>query len=87
MPQPKNLNLRICDDVRQSPRGPLIGRVMFNTDPSDFFYISVPFSEAPPQAFSTRLDARDYVERRGKPVMDTSPNDSADTSEGQSPAA
>lgn len=92
MPQPGKLNLRVCDDVRQGPRGPLLGRVLYYSDHSGLlFYVAIPFSETSPQAFSTRWDARDCVERRGKPVTDTSsitPSDtSGSTSDDQSPAA
>lgn len=73
MPASKLMNLKICDDVRDSPRGPLLGRTLYNSDPEDFFYVAVPFSEAEPQAFSTRWDAREYVQRRGKPTTDSQP--------------
>lgn len=72
MADSKLMNLRICDDVRDGPRGPLLGRVMVNAVPEDWHYIAVPFSETQPQAFSTRWDAYEYVEKRGKPAAATS---------------
>lgn len=75
------MNLRICDDVRDGPRGPLLGRTLYNSDPEDTFFIAVPFSETQPQAFSTRWDARDYVKRRGKPVTDSNPQDAGEATD------
>ena len=81
------MNLKICDDVRDGPRGPLLGRVLYNSDAADVFFIAVPFSETCPQAFSTRWDARDYVKRRSKPVDDSNPQDAGEATDEQARTA
>lgn len=78
MTENNQLQLRLCDDVRQGPKGPLIGRVMYNSDPKHHFFIAIPFSEALPAAFSTRWDALDYVENRGKPIATAQSAEPAD---------
>lgn len=79
MPASRLMNLKICDDVRDGPRGPLLGRTLYNSDPEDTFFIAVPFSETQPQAFSTRWDAYEYVEKRGKRAAATADNEGART--------
>lgn len=71
MPTSMLMNLKICDDVRDGPRGPLLGRVLVNAVAEDWHYIAIPFSETAPQPFSTRWDAREYIQRRGRPVSNS----------------